>query len=234
MPEDAERFHQLLCQQLRARDIDAFVDSAGVRLRKWPTASIKVAGLSPEGKQLLHVMLFFNLLEVPPRHAIFCEVVGFGDDPEAAMSDAAWQWAQGIAPPIISFISQQTLLGTECWLNGSDLGIDGWQTLAGPCLLRGHRDLVEQAKMLVEQRPPAGFVCKEILAALDPDKAFETISLYLGRFGDRLHCQVRIGIAPQSDIERALRYFPLPVQAASESMISVRQFLLFMNMRPIE
>ena len=186
------------------------------------------------GERLLHVMLFFNLSESLPEHKIFCEAVGLGDDLEAAMSDAAWQWAQGVAPPIISFISQEMLLGAECWLNGSDLGIDGWQTLAGPCMLRGRRELVEQAKALVEQRPPAGFLRKEILAALDPDKPFETLSLYLGRMGDTLHCQVRIGIGPQPDIERALRDFPLPVHAASEGMISVRQFLLCMNMRPID
>jgi hypothetical protein len=234
MPEDTERFHQLLCEQFRARDIDAFIDSSGVRLRKWPTVSIKVLHLSREGKQLLHVILLFNLSEALPKNKILCEAVGVGDDLETAMSDAAWQWAQGVAPPIISFLSRQILLGTECWPNGSDLGIDGWQTLTGPCLLRGRRELVEQAKMLVEQRPPAGFLCKEILAALYPDKAFETVSLYLGRVGDTVYSQVRIGFAPQPGIERALRDFPLPVHAASEGIVSVRQFLLCMNMRPIE
>jgi hypothetical protein len=234
MPEDAERFYELLCQQLRARDVDAFVDLSGVRLRKWPTASIKVVHLSRDSERLLHVMLFFYLHEALPEHAIFCEAVGLGDDLETAMSDAAWQWAQGVAPPIISFLSQKMMLGTELWPNGSDNGIDGWETLAGPCLLRGHRELGEQAETLVEERPLAGFVRKEILAGFDPDKAFETLSLYLGRVCEKVYSQVRIGFPRCWNIERALRDFPLPADAASKSTISVRQYLLCMNARPIE
>jgi hypothetical protein len=238
MSEDIQKFCDLLCRQLRGCNVDAFADSSGVRLRKWPTVLIEVNSI--EAKQCtgaddgecVRVALSFHWHKTKP--AIFSEVFGIEADYQRASADAAWQWVHGVAPLFISFLSDEMCLGTEWWPNGTEIGIDGWETLAGPWLLRGDPELKEQTTILLERTHLSRFLRKEILAALDRDHDYELLSLYVARTGGEVFSEARIGPSYPENIEQALRGLPLPEPEKPGSFISVRRVLLCMNTRSTE
>jgi hypothetical protein len=214
---------RLLCDELVTHGIDAVGDASGIHLQDWPAALIDGIRVHRENEHVVHADLWFHVDRTHNDSAIYCQAVGMGDDPEAAMADAASQWMHNVAPPILSFLNRGPCLGAEWCPNGSAAGFDGWDSYVGPYLLRGEQHPVDRTREVLRHKPLAALVGKEISAALSPVRQFETVLLYVAQSGSESFAEARIGFPPDATIANALRSFPFP--AGLGNLISVRQFI---------
>lgn len=208
-----------LGREFAAHGAEVVIEDEVLRLRDWPHARLEIGRIVVHSEDVVEAGLWFTVDAQDPSAKLYCPTVGVAEGLDAAIADAAYQWMHHVAPPLLSTLIRRAVLGAAWLAAGDPYGFATWNCFAGPLAFRADLGFATSKDDVVS---PLTFLRDEVEAKLDPAKAYQSVLLYVGRAGDEVNSEVRVGLVPYWAIAHRLHNLVLPRPIGQS--VSVRQF----------